>query len=63
MEPKINVMYVNVYEDISTSTFSVSRRYHATRADAKRAAKGTCASGRKRLISRIKVNYHDGQFD
>ena len=63
MEPKINVMYVNVYEYISTGTVSVSRRYHPTRADAKRAGKGTCASGRKRLVSRIKVTYHDGQFD
>ena len=63
MEPKINVMYVNVYEDISTGTVTVSHGYHASRADAKRAAKGTCASGRKRPLARIEATYHDGQFD
>ena len=63
MEQRVNLMYVNVYEDVATGTVTVSRGYHASRADAKLAGKGTCASGRRRLVSRIQVEYHYGQFD
>lgn len=58
-----DMLYVNIYEDISTGTLSVSRRYHPTSGTAKQAAKGTCSSGRKRNVARIRAEYRPGQFD
>jgi len=62
-EVLMNVVYVNIYVDIASGRVTVSRRYHQTRSEAKRAARGTCASGRKRPLARRRVPWREGQFD
>lgn len=57
------VVYINIYVDIATGTVTVSRRYHESSHDAKRASRGTCASGRRRLLARIRVPWREGQHD
>ena len=62
-EALTDVLYINVYESIPSGTVTVSRRYHQTRDSAKRAARGTCASSRKRLMARKRVPWREGDFD
>jgi hypothetical protein len=57
------VSYINLYEDIASCTMTVSHGFHQSLADAKRAAKGTCASGRRRLVAIRRMTWYDGQRD
>ena len=59
----MDVVYVNIYEDIDSGTVTVSHRYHQTVSTSKLAARGTCASGTRRQLARIRVPSREEQFD
>ena len=58
-----HVVYINAYTDVATGTVTVSHGYHESANDAKRAARGTCASGRRRVVARMRVPWREGQYD
>jgi hypothetical protein len=55
--------YINVYKNPRTNRVTLSRRYHASLVDAVTAAEGTCATGSRRCVARIRVEWYEGQFD
>jgi len=62
-EESVIIIYVNLYEYISTGSQSLSHGTHHTAGMAKQAARGTCRSGRKRCIARTRVSLQRGKFD